>query len=498
MFAPTQLPGAIRSVSRTSPYPAEPVPPGRPHVAEVRYAPAAKRVIPRAEVPRRTSGPRILLVDNDERLRRTLARLLEGEGYEVVALEDSGSISDAIVQERPDIVVVNADQEDPSRVLACLREQNGAGRLIAVAGSPQHAAYRGGFDVLPRPLRADDLLQAVERAVLEQSRLCARIIGATPLMQRLFASITSVAPLHTSVLITGETGTGKELVARALHDLSPRAGKPFVPVHCAALPESLLESELFGHVRGSFTGALASRQGLLEEANSGTLFLDEISTLSSAVQVKLLRVLQEHTIQRVGSNQPVPLDIRVIAATNVDLADEVRAGRFREDLFYRIHVFPVSVPPLRERRADIPLLVEHFRWRFAETNAVRPPDVTPETLFRMMQHDWPGNVRELENAVERMLVADLGAPTARFEFPGIDTHSAVRLASRGHEQGWDLARLEREYILAILEEEGGRRGLAAQRLGIDRRTLDRKLHTYRSEVGTCRDDGFVALSRAAV
>jgi DNA-binding NtrC family response regulator len=456
--------------------------------------PIANRHFPRAAAESTLPAPRVLLVESDEHLRRTLARLLEGAGYAVVALEDPDTAGEAIGKERPDIVVLDADHEDVSRLHALLRDQNGAGRLIAAASFPLLSAANGPFDVLPKPLRADALLRAVEHAVVEQRRLCERIIGATPLMQRLFASITRVAPLQTTVLITGETGTGKELVARALHDLSPRAAKPFVPVHCAALPESLLESELFGHVRGSFTGALASRQGLLEEANGGTLFLDEISTLSAAVQVKLLRVLQERTIRRVGSNQPMPLDIRVVAATNVDLSAEVRAGRFREDLFYRIHVFPLRVPALRDRRADIPLLVEHFRRRFGESNRLRPPVVPPETLFRMMQHDWPGNVRELENAVERMLVADLGAPTARFELPGSAAHPAGRLASRGHEQGWDLARLEREYILAILEEEGGRRGVAAQRLGIDRRTLDRKLRTYRIDLTSSS----LSLSRASV
>jgi two-component system response regulator HydG len=193
----------------------------------------------------------------------------------------------------------------------------------------------------------------------------------------------------------------------------------------------------------------------------------------------VLRVLQERTVQRIGSNKPIPLDFRLVAASNADLAAEVRAGRFREDLYYRLQVFPIRVPPLRERRADIPLLADHFRRRFAEANGVQPPEITPDTALRMMEHDWPGNVRELENAVERMLVTHLGASTARFESPAGEAEPAVQFAERGRHEGWDLARLEREYILATIEHLGGRRGEAADRLGIDRRTLGRKLRAYR-------------------
>ena len=429
---------------------------------------------------------RVLLAEGDEGVRCALARLLEGEGYELALADDAAALAGAIERERPDIVLVDLDLAglDATEVLSAMQKRNGAGRLIGLTASSSNggaarAGSLGAFEVLAKPLAAQQLLNAVNRAWQAQSALRRRIVGGTPVMEQLFASITRVAPLATTVLITGETGTGKELVARAIHDLSNRAGKPFVPVQCAALPETLLESELFGHVRGSFTGAVSTRQGLLEEANRGTLFLDEVSTLSPAIQVKLLRVLQERTVQRIGSNNPIQLDLRLLTASNIELAAEVHAGRFREDLYYRLQVFPIRVPPLRERKADIPLLIDHFRRRFAEANGIEAPVITAETALRMMEYDWPGNVRELENTVERMLVTHLGERTAPFERPAGEAQPALQLAERGRREGWDLARLEREYVLAMLEDQGGRRGETAERLGIDRRTLGRKLKAYR-------------------
>lgn len=302
-----------------------------------------------------------------------------------------------------------------------------------------------------------------------------RMIGRSQAMDRLFDLIARVAPTRTSVLITGETGTGKELVARAVHDHSGRADRPLVAVNCSALPESLLESELFGHVRGSFTGAISTRHGLFEEASGGTLFLDEVSTLSPMIQIKLLRVLEERVVHRVGSSHPVPVDFRLIAATNVDLDRLVANGTFREDLHYRLNVFPIRVPALRERPADIPLLADHFRLMFGQENDIDPPRIPAATLERMMAYEWPGNVRELEHFIERALIMYAGTGEIHFDAKQASHRTETALIGKALDAEWDLDRLEREYILATLEKTAGHRTRAARILGVDRRTLYRKL-----------------------
>ncbi len=362
--------------------------------------------------------------------------------------------------------------------------------------SAVEAMKLGAFDYVTKPFRSDELLLTLDRALRETetrrelARLRraagegarARIIGRTAVMQRLFDMIERVAPMRATVLIVGETGTGKELVARAVHELSGRTRHCFVPVNCAALPETLLESELFGHMKGSFTGAIATRRGLFEEADGGTLFLDEISTIPESMQVKLLRVLQDRRIQRIGGTQLIPVDFRLLAATNVDLGQEVAAGRFREDLFYRLSVFPIHVPALRERREDIALLADHFRQRFARENGIESPRISAATLGRMMDYDWPGNVRELENAIERAVIMHAGAKEIRFESPLRDRQRPERaLLDRAAMEAWNLERLEREYILSVLERTQGHQGRASDILGIDRRTLYRKLKQFRQE-----------------
>jgi two-component system response regulator HydG len=287
-----------------------------------------------------------------------------------------------------------------------------------------------------------------------------------------------VAPLNATVLITGETGTGKELVARAIHDLSSRRVKPFIPVQCSSLASSLLESELFGHVKGSFTGAIANRRGCFEEAHGGTLLLDEIGTVSLDTQVRLLRVLQERAIQRVGTQETVPVDFRLIGASNVDLMEEVAAGRFREDLFFRLDVFPIAVPPLRERRTDIPLLAATFLSRFSREHQVPVPALTSATLTRMMDYDWPGNVRELENHLERALILQAGRKQFVFEHPRRSARGETLILEKARQQSWTLAKLNKEYTLSVLERTRGRQSEAAALLGISRRTLHRKLQEY--------------------
>ena len=327
----------------------------------------------------------------------------------------------------------------------------------------------------------------------------AALIGHSPAMERLWDLIERVAPTRATVLITGETGVGKELVARAIHALSPRAGKPFIATNCSSLPETLLESELFGHVKGSFTGAIASRKGLFEEAHGGTLFLDEISTISPAIQVKLLRVVQERLIQRVGGGAPVPIDFRLLAASNVDPAGEVAEGRFREDLFYRLSVFPLRVPPLRERRGEIPELARHFLLRAARENQVAPPDLSPEALRRMVDYDWPGNVRELENFVERGVITHGGGGALHFDPPAtVSMHAPHRVLSRARDEQWSLARVEREHILQVVEDASGHRGKAAALLGIDRRTLYRKLKEYEHDAAAAPRGAEAATEEDAV
>ncbi|MEW5917256.1 MAG: sigma-54 dependent transcriptional regulator [Gemmatimonadota bacterium] len=301
------------------------------------------------------------------------------------------------------------------------------------------------------------------------------LIGSSPAMQRMFRLIEQVAATRLTVLVTGDTGTGKELVAKAVHQLSDRGKRQFVTVNCSAIPETLIEAELFGYTRGSFTGAVATRRGLMEEAHGGSLFIDEISTLTPQTQVTLLRVLEDRTIRKVGSSQSVPVNFRLIVASNEDLARKVEQGKFREDLYYRLKVFPIEVPPLRDRREDIPLLAEHFRRLFAHEYGIVPPPFAPSMLERLAAMDWPGNVRELEHFVQRAIVLRLSDSDIRCVAPLQCRADAPSLLTRATNEEWSLERLEHEYIRRVMERTLGRRGQAAAVLGIDRRTLYRKL-----------------------
>lgn len=446
----------------------------------------------------------VLLVEDQRAVRDMLLNVLQGEGFQVTAVETGELGLQALDRELFDLVLLDVNLPGISGmdVLEAARALQMDAQFILLTGFGSvdmavEAMKLGAFDYLNKPVQIPELLVVLQRALRDRelrrevaqlrrragdAAIRSSMIGRSAPMRRLFDLMERVAPTRATVLITGETGTGKELVARGIHALSDRARRPFVPVNCGALPEGLLESELFGHVKGAFTGAVAHKRGLVEEARDGTLFLDEIATITPATQAKLLRVLQERKVQRVGSTQPTPVDFRLVAACNVDLAAEVTAGRFREDLFYRLNVFPIHVPPLRERREDIPLLAHHFRNRFAEENGVDAPEITPETLGRMTSYGWPGNVRELEHYLERAVILHTGARTLPFEPPrapgAVGQHVLVEQAA-AHE--WDLARLEREYILATLERTQGHQGNAAAILGVDARTLSRKLKQYRED-----------------
>jgi DNA-binding NtrC family response regulator len=446
---------------------------------------------------------RVLVVEDEEIVRQLLTGLLREEGYSVDAVPTGEDALKALDRELYDLVLLDLNLpgiHGMNVLSAAPALQTDAEFIVMTAfGSVDNAVEAmklGAYDYVNKPFRTEELLLTMERAlhqtalrreVAQLRRHAAdgvrtRIVGRSPAMERMFDLIERVAPTRATVLITGETGTGKELVARAIHELSDRARKPFVPINCSALPESLLESELFGHTKGSFTGAIANKRGLFEEASGGTLFLDEISTIPPSIQVKLLRVLQERKLHRVGGSQPVTVDFRLLAATNLDLGEEVRAGRFREDLFYRLNVFPVRVPALRERQGDIPLLANYFRLRFAHENGVHAPEIAADTMKRLMEYAWPGNVRELENYIERAVIMYSGARAIPFETPGSETERPEHvLVDAARRERWSMERLEKEYILEVLQQTEGHRGRAAEILGIDRRTLYRKLKQYASE-----------------
>jgi DNA-binding NtrC family response regulator len=454
------------------------------------------------ETPNRA---RLLLTEDDESARRFVLYVLENAGYSVEVTVTGMDALKALDRELFDVVLLDVNLPDVGGldVLAAGRSLQTDSQFIMVTGddladTAVEAMKLGAFDYITKPVSADVLLLTVEKAlrdtelrrevaqlrrqVVESRRT--RIIGKSAALRRVHDLVDRVAPTVATVLITGETGTGKELVARSIHEISDRARGSFVAVNCSALPETLLESELFGYVKGAFTGAVANRRGLFEEAHGGTLFLDEIATISPSIQVKLLRVLQERHIQRLGSSQPVPVDFRLVAAGNLPLEDEVAAGRFREDLYYRLNIFPVHVPPLRERKEDIPLLASHFRLKFATEHGLEAPEISAETMRRLLSHDWPGNVRELENFVERSVIMHAGARTIPFEAParrGLKGPSEGETVGKAAHARWTLARLEREYILEVLQACHGHQIRTADILGIDRRTLYRKLKQYREE-----------------
>jgi two-component system, NtrC family, response regulator HydG len=448
-------------------------------------------------------GPRVLVVEDEEIVRGLLEQTLQEEGFRVVTVGSGEAALRRMEASLFDVVLLDLNlpgMHGLNVLSAAPATQTDAQFIVMTAfGSVDTAVEAmklGAWDYIHKPFRVEELLLTIRRAVEEtelrrevamlrtrvQEAAAPRIIGKTPAMRRVFDLIERVAPTRANVLVIGETGTGKELVARAVHEASGRGRRPFVPVNCSALSEGLLESELFGHVKGAFTGAVQARRGLIESSQGGTLFLDEVSTIPPATQVKLLRVLQERRITPVGGTESIPVDFRLVAATNEELESRVKDGSFREDLYYRMNVFPIRIPPLRERKEDLPLLANAFRLRFAEENGLEPPPILPETLSRMVSYDWPGNVRELENAIERALILHHGARSLPFEpAPGAGTSPDRALMDRAEDERWSLDRLEREYILQVLDAEGWHQGNAAERLGINRRTLYRKLRRYRSD-----------------
>lgn len=352
---------------------------------------------------------------------------------------------------------------------------------------------RGAFDYITKPFKLNELTLTVERALsfyrlkMQNQTLSAElrkswsfqdIVGKSAAMKSIFDLIDRVASANSSILITGESGSGKEVVARSIHHRSPRASKPFVAINCTAIPEDLLESELFGHVKGSFTGATGDKKGLFEEADGGTLFLDEIGDMNTALQAKLLRALQERSIKPVGSNQLRPIDVRVIAATHKDLKKAILNSTFREDLYYRLAVIPIVVPPLRHRTEDIPLLAHHFLRKYSALNGGKAVGFTQSALIKLVNLPWPGNVRELENMVERLVVLTRSPQIDASDIPDVDQTSTERFFGESTADSPTLMDLEKRYIQLILEKTGGKKEKASQILGINRRTLYRKEREY--------------------
>jgi two-component system response regulator AtoC len=449
----------------------------------------------------------VLLVDDEEGILKTLGRALKEEGHDVTATA-SASEAQRLLSERPfDVFVV--DHRMPGRTgLQMIRDLAAAvpeGERPQVLMMTAHATVEnaieamklGAYDYLQKPFEVDELLVAVRRALEHQSLsrqnrylLSEReeefdhygIVGRSRAIEELLRKIDLVARSKSTVLITGETGTGKELVARAIHARSAQHDMPLIKVNCAAIPEALLESELFGHVKGAFTGATANRRGRFALADGGTIFLDEIGTLALPVQAKLLRVLQEREFEPVGGERTVSVDVRVIAATNRDLRAMVADGRFQEDLFYRLSVIPVELPPLRERAEDVPLLVEHFVRKHALRAGARIDRVAPAALERLAAYRWPGNVRELENAIERAVVLATGtvidAGSISMLEPPAATPSGALPSVRLHE---NVEWAEQESVRRALQQSGGVKKDAAELLGISQRALSYYLGKYRVE-----------------
>jgi two-component system response regulator AtoC len=484
----------------------------------------------------------VLVVDDDAQIRSLLADLLKEAGYVVRQAKTGAEATAAVEKQRPDLVMMDVKLPDMDGldVLKSIKRERPELEVIVMtafggSSSAIKAMEHGAYDYVTKPFEIDDLLATLRRVFehaamseevsalrLELGKTAAereRIVGSSRPMLEVYKLIGKVAGSDATVLITGESGTGKELVAEALHRASKRNPYPLVKVSCAALPESLLETELFGHEKGSFTGAMTMRKGRFESANKGTIFLDEIGEMTLGTQTKLLRILQEHEFERIGSNTPIKVDIRVIAATNRDLAEEVDEGHFREDLYYRLNVIHIHMPPLRDRMEDIPQLVEHFLAKYRSKPDAIPTPISEEAVARLLEHDWPGNVRELENAIERAVVLSRGntimpehlplaeapisaggrarsrkaeakraAASRNGETEEVEAGTVGTPNGNGNGAGNGehpngsfkeaVESLEKRLIAEALERNGGNRSKAAEELGIYRRLLYAKMREY--------------------
>jgi len=443
----------------------------------------------------------ILIVDDETTIRTGIAQVLQKQNMAVATAADGREALDLLARQPAGIVLLDIKLPDMDGVdlLKIIRREYPETEVIMITGYPAiqgavECIKHGALDYLVKPFRVDELEVLIEKAQglltqkhlplsLEESRGQGIdfIVGQSPAMQKVFAKIRRAAPSHSTVILTGESGTGKELAARAIHNLSPRRDKEFVPVDCSALVETLLESELFGHVKGSFTGAHQTKHGLFELANHGTFFFDEITNLSLNIQAKLLRVIQEREFMKVGSQKRIKLDIRIIASSNRDLQEAIKAGTFREDLFYRLSVIPINLPPLRERTGDIPLLAEHFLQKYRQRGDREIIGVSSQAMKMLCAYSWPGNVRELEHTIERIVILEDGELIQPEHLPSFisQRQSEFQVFSDGE---YTLEELEKRYIQLILRRTKGHRQEAARILGINRKTLSSKIEKYQLRV----------------
>jgi DNA-binding NtrC family response regulator len=453
--------------------------------------------------------PSILVIDDESAILDTLRILLRNEGFEVTTAQGGKAGLERLKSAPPDIVLSDVRMPAVSGldILSAVREQDVEIPVILMTAqaslqSAIQAVNEGAFYYIQKPFSNDDLVAICRRAaehrrlrtenkqLKQEIRRRERSRFAKPLGQsRVFSEVLKlaeqVAPTESTVLIQGESGTGKEVIARYIHELSERSDGPFLSLNCGALPESLLESELFGHVKGSFTGAIRDKQGLFAAARGGTFFLDEIGEMSPATQVKLLRVLQEREAIPVGGTEAIPVDVRVVAATNRDLEDEIKVGRFRTDLYYRLNVIAIHLPPLRDRRDDIEIFVNAFLERIATEQGGTAKRLSPEAMDAVFAYDWPGNVRELENALERAVVLTRVDTIGLAAMPAKVTERRAEplVAERVHPNP-TLETIERAYITWVLQAEGGNKSRAAEVLGIDPSTLYRKLSRYEGDAAS--------------
>ena len=446
---------------------------------------------------------KILLVDDETAILDTLKILFRGEGWDVAVADSGPKALAALEDEKPDIVLTDIRMPGAGglEVLTAARRVDPEIAVILMTAQASlqtavRAVNEGAYYYLQKPFVNDELLAICKRAAearqlrAENKRLKKEIrsrtrsskdrpIGGAPRFIEVLKLAETVAGTDSTVLISGESGTGKEVVARYIHTLSDRSDEPFLSINCGALPESLLESELFGHVKGSFTGAVRDKDGLLVAAARGTFFLDEIGEMSAATQVKLLRAIQEREVIPVGATQAVPVDVRIVAATNRDLEEEITRGAFRSDLYYRLNVIQLHLPPLRERREDIALLANHFLASSAKESGGQPLRLSDEAIALLVKYDWPGNVRELENALERARVVASGDRIAPDSLPDrVRESPPPKLGSQEMAGNPTMEVVERAYILWVLQSEGGNKSRAAEVLGIDPSTLYRKLNRY--------------------
>jgi len=459
----------------------------------------------------------VLIVDDERSNLESLGRIFAKEGWGVALASSGMEALEVVRRDRPSVVVTDLmmpgmSGEELLRAVKAIAAETEV-VLMTAYGTVEvavSAMKEGAYDFITKPVKRHAIVKSVRQA-LEKASLVAEnralraqlaqlgraeadggLLGAAPTFRAALATLRQVAPSSATVLLQGESGTGKELAARLLHDLSPRGAGPFVPVNCAAIPETILESELFGYERGAFTGATQRKEGRFERAHGGTLFLDEVADMSLAVQVKLLRVLQDGVVERLGGKQPIQVDVRIVAATNRDLSTEVRAGRFREDLFYRLDVVAVRLPPLRDRREDVPLLAAVFLRRFAEQNRRQVAGFTAAALQALEAYEWPGNVRELQHAVERAVVLCRGPEVDIGDLPEALRNPATGrvpapAAALAVPLGTPLEAIERMVIRETLRHTRGDKNLAARLLGVAPRTIYRKLD--RDEAGRLAEPG---------